>query len=88
MQAEAEVVSSSSAWEGKVEGLLKQHQQTVSDLKQRLEQQDGDVRSGNVTVEQYQAKYALMLLPRQSASSYGLCNTAQLVLVALQPICS
>ncbi len=56
MQAQGEVISSNAQWDSKVQGLLKQHQDTLAGLQQRLEQQDGDVRSANLAVEQHKAR--------------------------------
>ena len=55
-QAQADLVSSNTEWEQKVEGIMKQHQDTLSGLRNRLEQQDGDVRSASLSAEQYKAK--------------------------------
>ncbi|KAA6417667.1 MAG: hypothetical protein FRX49_12355 [Trebouxia sp. A1-2] len=55
-QAQADLVSSNAEWEHKLEGMLKQHQDTWSGLRNRLEQQDGEVRSASLCAEQYKAK--------------------------------
>jgi len=55
-QAQADLVSSNAEWEQKMEGILKQHQDTLSGLRNRLEQQDGEVRSASLSAEQYKAK--------------------------------
>ncbi len=55
-QAQADLVSSNTEWEHKLEGIVKQHQDTLSGLRNRLEQQDGDVRSASLSAEQYKAK--------------------------------
>ena len=55
-QAQADLVSSNTEWEQKLEGILKQHQDTLSGLRNRLEQQDGDIRSASLSAEQYKAK--------------------------------
>ena len=55
-QAQADLVSSNAEWEQKLEGIMKQHQDTLSGLRNRLEQQDGEVRSASLSAEQYKAK--------------------------------
>ena len=55
-QSQADLVSSNTEWEQKLEGILKQHQDTLSGLRNRLEQQDGDIRSASLSAEQYKAK--------------------------------
>ena len=55
-QAQADLVSSNTEWEQKLEGIMKQHQDTLSGLRNRLEQQDGDIRSASLSAEQYKAK--------------------------------
>lgn len=55
-QAQADLMSSNDEWDGKVQALLKQHQDALSGLSSRLEQQDGDVRSASLAAEQFKAK--------------------------------
>lgn len=55
-QAQADLVSSNDEWDSKVQALVKQHQDALSGLRTRLEQQDGDVRSASLSAEQFKAK--------------------------------
>ena len=56
LQVQGERESIEAIWQSKLDKLKQQHQASLAALNQRLDQQDAETRSSNLSAEQYKAE--------------------------------